>query len=208
MVSRIWEKIITHPFVVELYTGTLPYSKFKYYILQDYNYLVNIVKVLSIVANRAPDVNRAKTALRLAYATIEGEMANYEKLLSEMNLSIKDAEKTTPNPTNIAYMNFLLSTGYSKDYWTTIATLLPCYWTYQEIAETHKDKLESNPSQLYKKWASVYLTEEYKEVVDIFKREVDSSHLSLQEIYPYFELASKYEYMFWSAAYGEEEWVI
>ncbi|MEN2974072.1 MAG: thiaminase II [Candidatus Caldarchaeales archaeon] len=205
--SKIWEKIIEHPFVVELYSGVLPYSKFKYYILQDYNYLTSIVKVLSIVSAKAPDINRSKIALKLAYMTVEGEMANYEKLLSEMGLSIRDAVNTVPNPTNIAYMNYLISTSYSKDYWTTIASLLPCYWTYQEIAEKHRDKLESNPSALYKKWATAYLTKEYREIVEVFKSEVDSSSLSIEEMWPYFELSTKYEYLFWSAAYGEEEWV-
>jgi len=206
--SNIWEKILDHPFVVELYTGRLPFSKFKYYVLQDYNYLVTMTKVLSIVSAKAPNIMQTKRTLHLAYMTVTGEMENYEKLLSEMNLTIKDAVSTTPNPSNIAYMNFLLSTSYMMDYWTTMTALLPCFWTYLEIAEKHKDKLESNPSMLYRRWASTYLTKEYKEIVNIFKDEVDSSSLSVDEMWPYFELASKYEYMFWSAAYGEETWPI
>lgn len=206
--SNIWEKILDHPFVVELYTGRLPFSKFKYYVLQDYNYLVTMTKVLSIVSAKAPKIIQTKRTLHLAYMTVTGEMENYERLLSEMNLTIKDAVATTPNPSNIAYMNFLLSTSYMMDYWTTMTALLPCFWTYLEIAEKHKDKLESNPSILYRRWASTYLTKEYKEIVNIFKDEVDSSSLSVDEMWPYFELASKYEYMFWSAAYGEETWPI
>mgnify|MGYP000201929477 CR=1 FL=1 len=206
--SNIWEKILDHPFVVELYTGRLPFSKFKYYVLQDYNYLVTMTKVLSIVSAKAPNIMQTKRTLHLAYMTVTGEMENYERLLSEMNLTIKDAVSTTPNPSNIAYMNFLLSTSYMMDYWTTMTALLPCFWTYLEIAEKHKDKLESNPSMLYRRWASTYLTKEYKEIVNIFKDEVDSSSLSVDEMWPYFELASKYEYMFWSAAYGEETWPI
>ncbi|MCL7403644.1 MAG: thiaminase II [Thaumarchaeota archaeon] len=206
--SSIWEKILEHPFVVELYTGELPFSKFKYYVLQDYNYLVTMIKVLSIVSAKAPNIMQTKKALYLAYMTVTGEMENYEKLLSEMNLTIRDAVSTTPNPSNVAYMNFLLSTSYMMDYWATMAALLPCFWTYLEIAEKHKDKLESNPSTIYRRWASVYLSKEYKEIVDIFRNEVDSSSLTVDEMWPYFELASKYEYMFWSAAYSEEKWPI
>jgi len=206
--SDIWEKILNHPFVVELYTGELPFSKFKYYILQDYNYLVTMTKVLSIASAKAPNIMQTKKALHLAYMTVTGEMENYEKLLSDMNLSIKDAVSTTPNPSNVAYMNFLLSTSYMMDYWTTMAALLPCFWTYLEIAEKHKDKLESNPSTIYRRWASTYLSREYKEIVDIFRNEVDSSSLTVDEMRPYFELALKYEYMFWSAAYSEEKWPI
>lgn len=206
--SSIWDKILDHPFVVELFTGELPFSKFKYYILQDYNYLVTMVKVLSIVAAKAPNVRQSRRALDLAYMTITGEMENYEKILSEMNLTIEDAVSTTPNPSNTAYMNFLLSTSFTTDYYTTMATLLPCFWTYLEIAEKHRSKFESNPSTLYRRWASTYLSDEYREIVNIFKEEVDSTKLSVDEMWPYFQLASKYEYMFWNAAYGEEEWPI
>lgn len=206
--STIWDKILNHPFVVELYTGNLPFHKFKYYILQDYNYLVTMVKVLSIVAVKAPNIVQSKKALHLAYATVTGEMENYENLLKEMGLTIEDAESSTPNPTNIAYMNFLLSTSFLNDYWITMAALLPCFWTYLDIAEKHREKLERNQSSLYRKWASTYLSKEYKEVVEIFKNEVDSSSIAVDEMWPYFELASKYEYMFWSSAYGEEKWPI
>ncbi len=206
--TRIWDKILDHPFVVELYSGKLPLSKFKYYILQDYNYLVTMVKVLSIVAAKAPNIIQSKKALHLAYMTVTGEMENYEELLREMNLTIDDAVSTIPNPTNVAYMNFLLSTSFLHDYWISMAALLPCFWTYLEIAEKHREKLESNQSTLYKKWASTYLSREYREVVEVFKDEVDSSTLTVEQIWPYFELASKYEYMFWSSAYSEERWLI
>lgn len=206
--TRIWDKILDHPFVVELYSGKLPLSKFKYYILQDYNYLVTMVKVLSIVAAKAPNIMQSKKALHLAYMTVTGEMENYEELLREMNLTIDDAVSTIPNPTNVAYMNFLLSTSFLHDYWISMAALLPCFWTYLEIAEKHREKLESNQSTLYKKWASTYLSREYREVVEVFKDEVDSSTLTVEQIWPYFELASKYEYMFWSSAYSEERWLI
>lgn len=206
--SRIWNKILNHPFVLELYMGSLPIPKFKYYILQDYNYLVTMVRVLSIVAAKAPNITQSKTALHLAYSTVTGEMENYERLLREMGLTIEDAAATTPNPTNIAYMNFLISTSLLNDYWVTLATLLPCFWTYSEIAEKHKEKLEFNKSVLYRKWASTYLSEEYRNLVELFKDEVDASNLTVDQMWPYFELASKYEYMFWSSVYSEEKWSI
>lgn len=204
----IWSKILEHPFVVELYLGKLPLSKFEYYIIQDFNYLVTMVKVLSIVAAKAPDLDHAKIALELAYGTVTEEMANYVRLLSDLGLAIEDVLKTQPNPTNVAYMNFLIATAYSSDYWILMATLLPCFWSYEEIAETHKEKLEKNPVEMYRKWASVYLSEPYKKIVKDLRDVVDSSDVDLERLWPGFKLATKYEYMFWTAAYGEEAWPI
>lgn len=135
-------------------------------------------------------------------------MENYERFLSEIDLTIEDAMSITPNISNTAYMNFLISTSLTADYHTTMAALLPCFWSYLEMVEKHRDKLESNPSTLYRKWASTYLSSEYQEIVKIFKDEANSSKLLVGEMRPYFQLASKYEYMFWSAAYDEEEWPI
>jgi len=67
-----WEQILRHPFVVEVYRGDLPLEKFRYYLLQDYNYLVNFAKALSLAAAKAPTVQLMKEALALAYGTVTG----------------------------------------------------------------------------------------------------------------------------------------
>jgi len=99
----LWVKDLDHPFVVELYSGTLPLDKFKYYLLQDYNYLVTMVRVLSLLAAKAPTLELSRMALELAYGTVTGEMENYERLLSSLGMTVEDAVKTRPNPTNVAY---------------------------------------------------------------------------------------------------------
>jgi thiaminase/transcriptional activator TenA len=64
MFWELWVKDLDHPFVVELYSGTLPLEKFKYYVLQDYNYLVTVVRVLSLlVAKAAPILELSRLAL-------------------------------------------------------------------------------------------------------------------------------------------------
>lgn len=203
-----WEKDLDHPFVVELYEGRLPLEKFKYYLLQDYNYLVYMVKVLSVLAAKAPSLELSRLALELAYGTVTGEMRNYESLLKSLGLTLEEAVKTRPNPTNVAYMNFLLSTALSEDFYAGLASVLPCFWSYQEIAERHKHRLEGNRVEIYKRWASVYLSEEYASLVRSLRRALDASGQSVERLLPFFELGIKYEYMFWSASYAMEEWPI
>ena len=47
--DAIWKGIIKHPFVVELYEGVLPIEKFRFYVLQDYNYLGYYPQKLSLL---------------------------------------------------------------------------------------------------------------------------------------------------------------
>lgn len=202
----LWDRDINHPFVLELYSGTLPLNKFKYYLLQDYNYLVMMTKTLSILAAKAPTLELTKLALELAYGTVTGEMDNYRKLLSMLNLAIDDAIKVRPNPVNTAYMNYLLATAYQGDFYVGLTATLPCFWTYLDIAEAHKDKLANNRVEVYKVWASTYLSNQYRDLVNLIKRIIDNSGKNLEELQPYFELALKYEIMFWDASYRMEEW--
>lgn len=204
----IWSKILDHPFVLELYSGKLPLSKFKYYIAQDFNYLITMVKVLSIAAAKAPNLDHARAALELAYGTVTEEMANYKRLLLDLGLTIEEVLKVEPSPTNVAYMNFLITTAYTCEYWVLMAALLPCFWSYEEIAERHKEKLNQNPVEVYKKWASVYFSEPYKKIVKALRDNIDSSGIDPGLLWPGFRLATKYEYMFWTAAYSEETWPI
>jgi len=206
MFWELWVKDLDHPFVVELYSGTLPLEKFKYYVLQDYNYLITMVRVLSLLAAKAPTLELSRLALELAYGTVTGEMENYERLLSALDMTIDDAVKAKPSPTNVAYMNFLLLTAYHGDFYAGLASVLPCFWTYEDIAERHRWRLEANRVELYKRWASVYLSNEYKMLVRRLRDAVDGSGRSVGELSYHFEQALRYEIMFWQSSYIMEEW--
>ena len=207
--DHIWRRIFEHPFVIELYSGTLPFEKFKYYVIQDYNYLVTMYKCFSLIASKA-EYKLARKMLELAYIETTTEMANYEKLLNKLGLKLEDVIKVDPAPTNIAYMNFLLTTCALGSPWEGLISLLPCFWSYAEIAMKHKDKLESNPNEIYVEWAKVYTTKEYLDLVKELRDFIDKADIKedYEKLKKIFITASRYEYMFWDMAYRMEKWPI
>ena len=48
-VDGIWAEYYTHPFVKGIEDGTLDRERFRYYIIQDYLYLIEYTKVFGIV---------------------------------------------------------------------------------------------------------------------------------------------------------------
>lgn len=196
----LWRRILEHPFVAELYRGVLPMEKFRYYLLQDYNYLVNFARALSLAAGKAPDLRSMKAALELAHGTVTGEMANYEALLAAVGLSMADAERAEPNRVNRAYMDFLLATCALEDFHACMAAVLPCFWTYLDIARRHADELRQNPVEAYRRWASVYLSPEYGRLVEGVKGLLEGG--DPDRLWPYFRRAAEYELEFWQAAYA------
>lgn len=204
----LWNKTLDHSFVVELYEGTLPIDKFIYYIKQDYNYLRALVKTFSIIAGKAPDLEKARVALELAYGTATGEMENYKRILSSLGISLDEVIKTEPNPVNIAYMNHMIATAYEYDYYTGLTATLPCMWTYLDIAERHRERLARNRVEIYRKWASAYYSDVYKNLLDTMFRVIDSSNKDIRDLEEPFHRSLRYEYLFWDAAYRLEKWLI
>ncbi len=205
---RVWDAILGHPFVVELYRGDLPLGRFRYYALQDYHFLVWYTKALALAAYKARDLESMRAMLELAYGTATGEMANYGRLLGRMGLTLRDAMDVEPNAANLAYTNFLAHTCTYGTFEECVAALLPCLWSYAEIAEAHRHLLERNGVDLYREWASTYLGEEYRRLVARMRGLLDASGAPPERLVGPFLTASRYEYMFWEAAYREERWPV
>ena len=204
----IWQRILNHPFVIELYQGTLPIEKFKFYVLQDYNYLVGLTRTLTIIASKS-NFDLMRKVLKLAQEEANTELANYERLLEELGLTIEDAIKEEPSPTNYAYMNFMNLMAFLGTPYEGLATIMPCFWSYMEIARHHEKLLKSNENSLYVNWAEVYLSKEYIELVEDLKELLNkASEAEFHRLESVFKRASKYEYMFWDMAYRMERWPI
>ena len=204
---HLWERISMHPFVTQLYEGTLPLDKFKYYALQDYNYLVTMMRVFSILASKS-DPDTARVALEVAHADATLEMENYEKLLRKLGSSVEEARRTPPAPTNVSYMSYMVATCSLGGPAECLAVVLPCFWSYEYIAERHQGKLSNNPVEIYREWARVYLGEDYKKLVASLRGLLDkhAAHAPRDRLEEIFLTASRYEYMFWDMAHRGERW--
>ena len=67
-VKEIWPSYLCHPFVTEMADGTLPVEKFRYYMLQDYLYLKDYVKIFAAIIQKADDFEQIRF--------LSGEMAD------------------------------------------------------------------------------------------------------------------------------------
>jgi len=206
----IWKEIIEHPFVMELATGELPLKKFKFYILQDYSYLITAMRNFAIIASRAPSVETMREVIDILNLEAKTEFNGYKDFLKRLGYTLQDASQINPISVNVSYSNFLLSTSSLKSYAEAITSVLPCFWSYAEIADHYKKRLNTNPNQLYKDWLEVYGTYSYLSLVNKMKNLVNSAGegFSYEKLKHVFITASRYEYMFWDAVYKQQEWPV
>jgi thiaminase (transcriptional activator TenA) len=206
----IWETIVRHPFVVELYTGRLPLDKFSFFILQDYHYLVTAMKNFAVIASKAPSVPALRAIIDILDLEAKSEFDGYTQLLDQLGHTPDEAAGISPMPVTVAYSNFLLSTSSLKSYAESIVSVLPCFWSYAEIAERHCDELETNAVEIYRAWGQAYLSDAYLQLVEKLKTLANDA----AEAVPYealetaFMTASRYELMFWEASYRQEKWPV
>ncbi|MFW6375891.1 MAG: thiaminase II, partial [Thermoplasmatota archaeon] len=159
---------------------------------------------------KASAVDHMRDVTEILHLEAQSEFEGYEKFLDRLGYSLEDASQVEPIPVNVSYSSFLISTSSLNSFEVAMTSVLPCYWSYAEIAEYHSDKLKENDKQIYKDWAKVYHTDSYLELVERMKAIVDK----VGEGYPYEELkevfitASRYEYMFWDAVYNKERWPV
>ena len=207
--APVWRRLPEHPFVVELYKGTLPLEKFKFYVLQDYNYLLTMARVFAVIASKT-DIETAGRLLRVAEEDATIELENYKRLLSRLGLTIEDAVRAEPAPVNVGYMSFMLSTALLGSPAEGLAAVLPCFWSYLDIARAREKDLEGNPVDVYVEWARAYLSPEYERLVEELRETLNNLYegAGYERLRRVFLTATRFEWLFWEMSYRMEGWPV
>jgi len=206
----IWRRILDHPFLAEMADATLPLKKFRYYIGQDYAFIIDFCRCLAMACARATDVGTMQTFASLVNGTLTTEMQAIKALCDRIGLP---AEPPPSAPTNTAYTRHMLQVSDSGSIAEIAVVLLPCAWSYQEIGEklVLSKKLSTQP--IYAEWTATYASKEYADLVGWHRGLVDDLALKAgraekERMNSHFMLSSRYEYMFWDMAYNLERWPV
>jgi thiaminase/transcriptional activator TenA len=201
-IQPIYAKTLQHPFLTGLAEGTLPRSKFEFYLQQDALYLDSFSDTLNTLAAKAPR-NEWRTILRQHAADAIQEEQHLHLTLLRGNTARDKA------PSNYAYTNHLLATATRRPFAEGLAAVLPCYWIYWEVGKELKKRGSKDPD--YQRWIDVYSDESYRESVAQALRMMNSVGGGLdpaarERVKGLFTRSARYEYMFWDMAWKQERW--
>ncbi|MBV0924296.1 thiaminase II [Halomicroarcula limicola] len=208
----VWDAIVAHPMVEQLGEGTLDGAPFRYWVRQDYVYLVEYARVFALGAANAPDLERMGTFAELLDSTINTEMELHREYAAEFGISEADLEATDPSPTTRGYTDFLVRTAATGTFGDLAAALLPCMWGFNETAR-RLDERGRPDHERYAAWIEMYAGEEFTELTEWCKGLMDdvaaeSTESERERYREVFETSARYEYRFWDAAWREEEWSV
>lgn len=210
--APIWEADLGHPFVRGIADGTLPTEKFKFYLVQDYLFLLDYSRVFAHGVIKAPDEATMALFSQLLNETLNTEMDLHRGYCEKFGISAAEMEQAPVAPTTHAYTRHLLSVAQSGTLADIIAGVLPCQWGYAEIGTTLAQQ-GGSPEHLYQEWIEMYASEEFLALGKWLRSllnelTAESSSAEKERLKRHFLFSSRYEYLFWEMAWTQEAWQI
>ncbi|MFI0347590.1 MAG: TenA family protein [Chthoniobacterales bacterium] len=198
------ELIKEHPFNKELADGSLPMSKFAYYVEQDTLFLRDFTRSLAFLASKVPPKFTGDFLSFSEYIL----MAEQEVVHNFFRKTYQLEEIGKLTPATLSYTSYILYKSSMAPVEVGIASVLPCFWIYKIVGDSitkNTDKASQNP---YQQWIDAYSGQGYSDtvqrVIDIFDEIALSTSDEVQQLMlDAFYKGTVLEWHFWNDAYNK-----
>ncbi len=207
--APVYHQILHHHFIAGLADGTLSREAFSYFIIQDSHYLRAYSRALSLVSAKAPDEDAVRMFALHASNAIDVERELHAGLLGDLVISSSDVDAAGSGPTTTAYMSYLTAVCATGTYAEAVAAVLPCYWIYRDVGRALLAR--SSPDPFYAAWIATYGSAEFDAIVDSVLKVTDAlgehvGNAERERCKFHFATTTRYEWMFFDAAYHRLSW--
>ena len=211
--ASTWDKEKAHPFVTGIGDGTLPLDNFRYYMRQDYVFLIEFCRAISLAVAKARTLEDMGWFAQMIHETLNMEMALHVSFCADFDITEEELLATYPSPTTWAYTRHMINTAHQGTVGETAAVILPCSWGYAEIGQALYAQGTPKDQPLYTRWIETYNSQEFADIADWLRGFVDkhaetAGTSEKEAMERAFRISSQYEYMFWDAAWRMEEWPV
>jgi thiaminase/transcriptional activator TenA len=211
--ERVWAGLHAHPFLTELARGALPLEKFRFFLEQDVQYLPDFARCIAMGAAKSATEAELGFFARQLDGTVNLELPNQYRVLEHVcRLGAADRGGAIGKaPATLAYTSFMLSVAAQGGPLEIMAAILPCAWSYAEIAARLAGEIADHP--VYREWVGFYLTDEVvglvaqmRESFDDMARRATPGPESRRRLAGIFTTSSRLEGAFWDMAYTFDQW--
>ena len=203
-----WNAYCHHDFVNEIGEGTLPIESFRYYLEQDYIFLIHFSRAWALAVYKSSSVAEMQWATEILHSTVNTEMSLHVGFSERFGVSQEQLENTKEAQANLAYTRFVLDKGLAGDLLDLYVALMPCVVGYAEIGNRlsleYDSVLADNP---YREWIEMYSSEEYQTLaiksISVLERicRERGGMSRIDELKATFRSATVLEEGFWSLCY-------
>lgn len=207
-VKDLWTSFYDHPFVDGIGSGKLDIEKFKFYMIQDYLYLLDYAKVYSLGAIKATDEETMGKFSSLADGILNTEMSIHRNYMQKLGITSEELKNTKMSLSNISYTHYMLAVSYAGGVAEVAVSLLSCLWSYEFIGK-HLYNKYGIQDNFYADWIKGYISDDYHKLNEwllalVNKHAEGISAAQKEKLIDIFVNTSRYEGLFWDMAYKGE----
>jgi len=202
-VSADWDSYVDHTFVLQIGSGTLPESAFRFYLVQDYLFLIQFARAYALAAYKSRSLADLRAA-QAGFSAILVETDLHIRLCARWGLSPDDIAAAPEHPATIAYTRFVLDCGAAGDLLDLHVALAPCVIGYAEIGRKLAPMLAQDHA--YGEWIGEYAGQAYQDVSTAAQRRLNEladkamTEARFSELAMVFRTATRLEADFWQMA--------
>ena len=204
--AEAWDEAVRHPMVRGIADGSLPHETFRRYFTQNVLYLEEYSRAIGIIVGKAPDRDAVITLTRFLVRIVEEEIPSNLSFLERLGGDPDTvAGRGTMHQVTYGYTRHLLSVCALGDCADGLTAVLPCQWSYGELARSATAHRPDDP--IYADWIDLFGNDEYDGLVAdttaLLDRLVDpADERRMAALSRIFDRSTRYEAAFWDMAYG------
>ncbi|CAI4053948.1 hypothetical protein SUVZ_16G0270 [Saccharomyces uvarum] len=152
-----WDTYVNHEFVKKVADGTLDRKKFRFFIEQDYLYLINYARISCIAGSKAPSLEDLEKELVIVECVRNG-LTQHERRLRE-ELGVKDPgflKKIQRGPALRAYCRYFNDVARRGNWQELVIALNPCLMGYGSALTKISGKVTAPEGSVYREWCETY----------------------------------------------------
>jgi len=158
-----WTDYAGHAFVHALGRGTLAPAAFRYYLEQDYLFLVHFARAYALAAFKADTLEEMRAAAETMRVILDVEMKLHVRYCAGWGVAEAEMAAVPEDNANMAYTRFVIERGLAGDSLDLHVALAPCVIGYgligESLAHDPETQTAGNP---YAEWISMYAGAEYQ----------------------------------------------
>ena len=160
--NKEWSEYTDHKFLSDLVSNKLPDKNFKKYLIQDYIFLQQFLKILALSvykSNSFEEINRSVNFIK----GIDNEIKLHLSYCKKWRIPLTSLSNIKVEKANSAYTDHVLSVGKNGNNLDIFSSLSPCIIGYGEIG-FKLSKIRNWRKSKYSSWIKMYSSEEYQQV--------------------------------------------
>ena len=160
--NKEWSEYTDHKFLSDLVNNKLPNKNFKKYLIQDYIFLQQLLKILALSVYKSNSFDEISRSVNFIKG-IDHEIKLHVNYCKKWKIPLRSLSNIKVQRANSAYTDYVLRVGKHGNNLDIFSSLSPCIIGYGEIG-FKLSKIKNWEKSKYSSWIKMYSSKEYQQV--------------------------------------------